>query len=1173
MLTIRKCPKLVSFPEASLPPMLRSLSIRDCSSLESLPNYNSCLEELHLWNCSSLRSLPMDTFPSTIKSIYINDCMNLDSISEMKIELDCFRVSDWPNLELLRVFAPDFSYVLSYNVGLSFPPGSDDVWNEDYTKWDLLRAPFQVGVPGSKIIVTTRNEGVASTMGSIPTYHLKELADDDCLSLLAQHALGTSNFGAHPNLKEIGVAIMSKCQGLPLAVKTLGGILHNKHSSNEWKDVLDCEIWNLPGHKSGILPALRVSYHHLPSHLKQMFAYCAIFPKDYEFDKDELVLLWMAEGFLPQSEGMKCMEELGNNCFNELLSRSFFQRSGGMESKFVMHDLLNDLAQYVVGKICFWLDDSIESNEQCKISQKARHLAFIRHHYEEYKRFKSLHGLRSVRTFLPVPVYKSYNWARFYLSNSILVELLPKLRYLRILSLSGYYINQLPNSIGDLKHLRYLNLSATSIEWLPESVCALHNLQTLLLRGCNALCKLPTDIGNLVNLRHLDNSDTVNLQEMPLGISKLTSLQTLPKIIVCKNGGLRLRDLKNMLLLRGMLSIVGLENVMDVRDADDANLSSKQNIHELELIWSSGIGGSQNEELQVNMLDILRPNRELKCLKIGFYRGSTFPSWIGDPSLSKTVRIDLRDCTNCVSLPPLGQLPILKELHIQGMHAVKSIGAEFYGVGSALETRFPSLETLSFEGMPEWEEWSCGNAGEFVGHLPRLHELTMVHCPKLVSVSLLRLLSLRKLTIISCSEAVLKSFSELTSLNTLKIWNISGLTHLQEEFTHFLVSLQVLELGDCDMLVTLLKGGITPQHLSHLQCLHVEGCSQLVCLVEEAQMLHCNLESLEVHDCDRLERLPTGLKNHTSLKKLTIRKCPKLVSFPEASLPPMLRSLSIRDCSSLESLPNYNSCLEELHLWNCSSLRSLPMDTFPSTIKSIYIKDCMNLDSISEMKIELDCFRISDWPNLELLRVFAPDFSYVLSYNIGLSFPPGSGLLTPNLRRLSIKGMANDISLKGKFESLTSLEELSMSDCQSLGSFPDGNLPPNLTKLQINRCGKLKPLSEWGLHRLSSLRTFLMMDVYPELRSFLDEGLLLPSSVKSLVIASMPNLKSLGLQNLSSLNYLEIFDCPNLRSLPDVLTTLSSLRIMRCPHLKRRFSKEKGMDWPKIAGIPYVDIV
>ncbi|CAK9176457.1 unnamed protein product [Ilex paraguariensis] len=525
------------------------------------------------------------------------------------------------------------------------------------------------------------------------------------------------------------------------------------------------------------------------------------------------------------------------------------------------------------------------------------------------------------------------------------------------------------------------------------------------------------------------------------------------------------------------------------------------------------------------MLDILRPSRELKCLKIGFYRGSTFPSWIGDPSLSKTVRIDLRDCTNCVSLPPLGQLPILKELHIQGMHAVKSIGAEFYGVGSALETRFPSLETLSFEGMPEWEEWSCGNAGEFVGHLPRLHELTMVHCPKL------------------------------------------------EEFTHFLVSLQVLELGDCDMLVTLLKGGITPRHLSHLQCLHVEGCSQLVCLVEEAQMLHCNLESLEVHDCDRLERLPTGLKNHTSLKMLTIRKCPKLVSFPEASLPPMLRSLSIRDCSSLESLPNYNSCLEELHLWNCSSLRSLPMDTFPSTIKSIYIKDCMNLDSISEMKIELDCFRISDWPNLELLRVFAPDFSYVLSYNIGLSFPPGSGLLTPNLRRLSIKGMANDISLKGKFESLTSLEELSMSDCQSLGSFPDGNLPPNLTKLQINRCGKLKPLSEWGLHRLSSLRTFLMMDVYPELRSFLDEGLLLPSSVKSLVIASMPNLKSLGLQNLSSLNYLEIFDCPNLRSLPDVLTTLSSLRIMRCPHLKRRFSKEKGMDWPKIAGIPYVDIV
>ncbi|CAK9133644.1 unnamed protein product [Ilex paraguariensis] len=197
---------------------------------------------------------------------------------------------------------------------------------ENYEKWDLLCAPFRVGLPGSKIIVTTWNEGVACIMGSVIAYLLNVLAEDYCFSLLAQHALGKINFDDHPNLELIGKDIVRKCRSLPLATKTLGGLLHTKHNSNEWKVILISKIWELSEHKSCILPALRLSYHPLPFHLKQMFAYCAIFPKDYE-----LVLLWMADGFLQQSEEM---EVLGGSYFIELLSRSF-QRSGCTESKFV----------------------------------------------------------------------------------------------------------------------------------------------------------------------------------------------------------------------------------------------------------------------------------------------------------------------------------------------------------------------------------------------------------------------------------------------------------------------------------------------------------------------------------------------------------------------------------------------------------------------------------------------------------------------------------------------------------------------------------------------------------------------------------------------------------------------------------------------------------------------
>jgi hypothetical protein len=82
----------------------------------------------------------------------------------------------------------------------------DDLWNENYHDWTILCAPFLVGAPGSTIIITTRNERVSLT-SSIPEYRLEVLSKDACLSVFTQHALGASNFNAHPDLQEIGEKI------------------------------------------------------------------------------------------------------------------------------------------------------------------------------------------------------------------------------------------------------------------------------------------------------------------------------------------------------------------------------------------------------------------------------------------------------------------------------------------------------------------------------------------------------------------------------------------------------------------------------------------------------------------------------------------------------------------------------------------------------------------------------------------------------------------------------------------------------------------------------------------------------------------------------------------------------------------------------------------------------
>ncbi|RVW25632.1 putative disease resistance RPP13-like protein 1 [Vitis vinifera] len=181
--------------------------------------------------------------------------------------------------------------------------------------------------------------------------------------------------------------------------------------------------------KGKILQTLRLSYDHLPAHLKQCFAYCAIFPKDYEFKKDSLVLLWIAEGFVQQPKGNKRLEEAGGEYFQDLVSRSFFQQSSNDKSCFVMHDLMKDLAQFVSRDICFRLEDMLKDGNPCKVFEKARHSSYIRGKRDVLTKFEAFNGLECLRSFLPLdPMGKT---GVSYLANKVPSDLLPKLRCLR----------------------------------------------------------------------------------------------------------------------------------------------------------------------------------------------------------------------------------------------------------------------------------------------------------------------------------------------------------------------------------------------------------------------------------------------------------------------------------------------------------------------------------------------------------------------------------------------------------------------------------------------------------------------------------------------------------------------------------------------------------------------
>lgn len=268
----------------------------------------------------------------------------------------------------------------------------DDVWNENHDEWDRLKNLLRGGASGSKIIVTTRSTKVTLIMGTMDPYQLELLSKDDCWDVFRKRAFRMGEEQV-PNLVEIGKEIVKKCGGLPLAARTLGGLMRFKTEENEWLLVRDSDTWNLIEDGSGILPALKLSFNDLSSHLKQCFAYCKLFPKDAIIEKHKLIQLWMAEGFIQFSKGIKEPEDIGNEYFNDLLWRSFFQDVGkdnyGSIIECKMHDLVHNLAQSVGGAECAIL----EVGEGEALPNMVRHTSIVsklRVHHKPLSKLKNL---------------------------------------------------------------------------------------------------------------------------------------------------------------------------------------------------------------------------------------------------------------------------------------------------------------------------------------------------------------------------------------------------------------------------------------------------------------------------------------------------------------------------------------------------------------------------------------------------------------------------------------------------------------------------------------------------------------------------------------------------------------------------------------------------------------
>ncbi|THF99856.1 hypothetical protein TEA_017730 [Camellia sinensis var. sinensis] len=647
---------------------------------------------------------------------------------------------------IINAFLQEKSYVLVF----------DDVW--DIHAWQSFRYVFPIGNCGSRVVLTTRNADLASFTSKEyhgDVYNLLPLPRKESWTLFCRKTFMENSCPSH--LERLSKDILNRCEGLPLAIVAISGLLSTKDKSSvdEWDKIYRSLGAELEGNDKlqSMNKLLSLSYIDLPYYLKFCFLYLSVFPEDCFIDHWRLIRLWVAEGFVEMKVGMT-KEEVAEGYLNELINRSLVQvaerRRDRRVATYRIHDLWREM---IVSKSGEQNVVTLAGEKSREWPKKVRRLS-IHSHLENTQQSKCFTRLRSLLMFNATGSLSKF---------SMLASSNDGLRLLTVLDLKGASLETFPNEVLKLVQLRYLSLRGTNVKVIPKSIGKLQNLETLDLKD-TYVTELPDNILKLQQLRHIllyrykqDLVPSTCFQHLcgfkaPTEIGRLSYLQKLCSIETNHdNGTILLGEVGKLTQLRKL-------QIESLRNEDGRVLCSS--LEKLSNLRSLIVRATEEDEI-IDLDSLSSPPQHLRTLYLG---GSLrrVPNWI--PSLHSLVSVvlawsKLRDVD---PLESLQDLPNLVELELVRTHEGEELCFKTGGFQRLLRLRLGVLKGLRRVKVE-------------AGSMPRLEELFIRHCELVEELpsGIEHLASLKSLDLYDMSDGLISSMNrDLERGKNLKIAHI-----------------------------------------------------------------------------------------------------------------------------------------------------------------------------------------------------------------------------------------------------------------------------------------------------------------------------------------------------------------------------------------------------------------